>query len=99
VRAGVLIQKMYKTEKINDYCKKLKDMTSVIYIMMMEAVYFSNCNLAKPSLFEEIGLKFKQWVTVSLACYTDGSDKLTPLVIRKYKSPHRFNNVKKLSTK
>jgi hypothetical protein len=69
-----------------------------MYIMLLGPVYFSYCNLAKSSLFE-IGLKFKQWVTVHLACNADGNEKLPPLVTGKYRSSHRFNNVKKLSIK
>jgi hypothetical protein len=36
-----------KTGKITDYWKKLKIITSVIYIMLMRPVYFSTYNLAK----------------------------------------------------
>jgi hypothetical protein len=53
VGAGVFIQKLCKTRKITNYYKKLKVMTSKIY-MLMRKVYFSIHNLANPSLFEEI---------------------------------------------
>jgi hypothetical protein len=45
------------------------------------------------------GVKYKQCVTVPLACNTDCSEKLPPLVIGKYKSPYCFKNVKRLPTK
>jgi hypothetical protein len=43
--------------------------------------------------------KSKHPVTVLLMCNADGSYKLPPLVIGKYKSPHCFKNVKSLLTK
>jgi hypothetical protein len=41
VRAEVLVQKLWKTGKIIDYCKKLKVLTYVTLIMLMRQVYFS----------------------------------------------------------
>jgi hypothetical protein len=49
MRAGLLVQKLYKTGKIIDYCT-----TSVVDIMLMRPVCFSVYNGAKPSLFKEI---------------------------------------------
>jgi hypothetical protein len=50
--------------------------------------------------FCHVGIKYKQWVTVLLSCNSDGSDKLPPLVSGKHnKSPHCFNNVRKIPTK
>jgi hypothetical protein len=45
------------------------------------------------------GIKSEKWVTVLHACNVDGSDKLPPLVTKKYKIPHCFNSVKRLPTK
>jgi hypothetical protein len=44
-------------------------------------------------------IKSKQQVTAFLECNADSSNKLTPLVSGKYKSPRCFKNVKRLSTK
>jgi hypothetical protein len=52
VRAGELIQKLQKTGKITDYCKKLKVMTSVTN-NAHETGLFSVYNPAKPSLFKD----------------------------------------------
>jgi hypothetical protein len=101
----VLIQKLQKTGKITNYCKKLNVMTSVIYrcIMLMRLVYHTICNLHSKTFtfqgdFCHGGIKSKQWVTVLLMRNANGSDKLPPLVIGKYKSPHSFKNVRKLPT-
>jgi hypothetical protein len=49
---------MSQSETVGDwknyYCKRLKVMTSVIYIMLTRQVYFSIYNLVKPSLSKEI---------------------------------------------
>jgi hypothetical protein len=45
------------------------------------------------------GTKSKQRVTVLLACNADGTDKLPPMVIGKYKNPRCFKNVRTLPTK
>jgi hypothetical protein len=45
------------------------------------------------------GMKSEHRVAVLLACNADGSDKLPPLVIGKYRSPRCFKNVRRLPTK
>jgi hypothetical protein len=50
----VLIQKLWKTWKITNCCKKLMVMTSLAYVMLVGPVYFSIYNVTKLSLFKEI---------------------------------------------
>jgi hypothetical protein len=62
VRAEALIQELYMIGKTTYCCKKLKVMTSVIYIMLMRQT--------------NGGTKSKQQVAVLLAGNEYGSDKL-----------------------
>jgi hypothetical protein len=67
-----------------------------------ETSLFFSLQPSKTFTFQDFchdGIKSKQWVTVFLACNADGSDKLSPLVIGKYKNPCCFKNVKRLPTK
>jgi hypothetical protein len=68
----------------------------------MRQVYFSVCDLVKLT-FEgdscHSGTKSKQWVSVLCACSADGSDKLPPLVIGKYKEYTLFQECQGIAHK
>jgi hypothetical protein len=77
-------------------------MAPVIFIMLMRRVYFSVYNPANLHFLRRVlhgGIKSKQQVTVLLMCNADGSDKLSPLVTGKHRSPRCFKNVMRLPTK
>jgi hypothetical protein len=74
VRAAVLIQKLQKTGKITDHCKKLKVMTSVTNNADKTGLFFSQ-QPSKTLNFREhfchSGIKSEQWVTVLITCNED----------------------------
>jgi hypothetical protein len=88
----------------NYYCMKLKVMNCVIYANETHLLFkLQNYNLAKPSRFKEIFALVEQNLNSgllhSLHVIVESSDKLSPLVAGKYRSPRYFKNVRRLPTK
>jgi hypothetical protein len=104
VRAGVLIQKPKKKWTITHCCKKLKVVSSLVYMMLMRlSIFLSSTyrDLHYFRVFCQGDIKPKQQVIAFHSCNADGSDKLTPLVIGKYWSPYccKDSNINKYNIK